>query len=376
MGTVNIAMIGYAFMGKAHSNAYRQVAAFFDLPMRPRMKVICGRHAARVKEAADRYGWEEQASDWREVVGRKDIDVVDICSPGDTHHPIAVAAAQAGKVVFCEKPLANDLTQAEQMYQAVLSAGVLHMICHNYRKVPAVVLARTLIENGRLGELYHFRGTYLQDWIVDPEFPLLWRLKKEKAGSGALGDILSHSLDLARYLVGEVSEVSGILKTFIGERPLPSDPQKKGRVTVDDAALALVRFRSGAMGTLEGSRFATGRKNYNRFEINGSKGSVAFNLERLNELEVYFKDDAPELQGFRNINVTESIHPYFKAWWPPGHIIGYEHTFIHVVYELMEAIAEDRLPTPNFEDGVKNQRVLQAIEESSKTKRWERVAAE
>ncbi len=371
--TVNVALIGYQFMGKAHSNAYRQVRAFFDLEVSPRQTVICGRNKDNVKAAAERYGWEEYETDWRRVVERSDIDVVDISTPGDTHHPIAIAAAEAGKTVFCEKPLANTLAEAEEMYQAVRKAGVLHMICHNYRKVPAVVQAKRLIEQGRLGRIYHFRGTYLQDWIVDPDFPLVWRLQKEKAGSGALGDILSHSLDLARYLVGEISEVSGTLETFIKERPLVGDSSRTGTVTVDDAAATVVRFENGALGTIEASRFATGRKNYNRFEINGSKGSVAFNLERLNELEVYQKDDPPDIQGFRTVNVTESVHPFTGSWWPPGHIIGYEHTFTHAVYELMQAIASGELPSPNFEDGVINQRALDAIERSARSRRWEKV---
>lgn len=373
MATVNVAMIGYAFMGKAHSNAYRQVNAFFEPRVRPRMKVICGRDEQKVKQAADKYGWEEYATDWRKVVKRKDIDVIDICTPGDSHHPIAIAAAKEGKIVFCEKPLANTVNEAQEMYRAVQKAKVIHMICHNYRKAPAVILAKRLIDEGRLGTLYHFRGTYLQDWIVDSNFPLVWRLDKKKAGSGALGDIASHSLDLGRYLVGEIKEVCGALQTFVKERPLPDDPSKRGKVTVDDASASVVRFENGALGTVEASRFATGRKNYNRFEINGSKGTVAFNLERLNELEVYFRDDPQHIQGFRTVMVTESAHPYMKAWWPPGHIIGYEHTFTHAVYDLMEAVAEDKIPSPNFADGLKNQQVLDAMERSAKSKKWEKV---
>lgn len=372
MAQVNVALIGYAFMGKAHSNAYRQVRAFFETEAQPRMKVICGRDQDKVEAAAEKYGWEEAATDWREVVEREDIDVVDICTPGDSHHPIAVAAARAGKIVLCEKPLANTVEQAQEMLDEVRLADVLHMICHNYRKVPAVMLARRLIEEGRLGTVHHFRGAYLQDWIVDPGFPLVWRLRREKAGSGALGDIFSHSLDLARYLVGEVAEVTGDLKTFVTERPLPDDPGMTGKVTVDDAAVALVRFANGAVGTIEATRFATGRKNANRFEINGSRGSVAFDLERLNELEVYLRDDPGYLQGFRTINVTEPDHPYFKGWWPPGHIIGYEHTFTHIIHELMDAVAQQRLPSPNFEDGVINQKVLAAVERSAESGNWEK----
>jgi len=370
MAQLNVALIGYAFMGRAHSNAYRQVNHFFTPKHPARMKVLCGRTPDAVKTAASQLGWEETSTDWREVVRRKDIDIVDIVTPGDSHAEIAIEAAKAGKVVFCEKPLANTVKEAEQMLAAVTKAGVVHMICHNYRKAPAVTLARQIIDEGRLGRLYHFRGTYLQDWVADPNVPLYWRLQKEKAGSGALGDIASHSLDLAHYLVGPVTEVSAALETFVKERPLPDNPKKKGRVTVDDASASIVRFGNGALGTIEASRFATGRKNYNRFEINGSKGSIAFNLERMNELDVYFTDDEKRVQGFHNIMVTEPEHPYFKAWWPAGHIIGYEHTFVHTVYDLLESIAKNKMPTPNFEDGVKNQKVLAAMEKAAATRRW------
>ena len=373
MAHVNVALIGYAFMGRAHSNAWRQVSRFFTPKLTPRMKVICGRDAKNVRQAAEQLGWEESSTDWHEIVTRPDIDIVDISTPGDSHAEIAIAAAKAGKVVFCEKPLANSLKEAEQMLAAVKKAGVIHAICHNYRKAPAVTLARQLIEEGRLGRLYHYRGTYLQDWVADPKVPLYWRLQKEKAGSGALGDIASHSLDLARYLVGEITEVTAALETFVKERPLPENPRKKGRVTVDDASASIVRFENGALGTIEASRFATGRKNYNRFEINGSKGSIAFNLERMNELEVYLADDPKSVQGFHTVMVTEPEHPYFKAWWPAGHIIGYEHTFIHTVYDLLEAVAKNKVPTPNFEDGVQNQRVLAAMEKSAATGRWVKV---
>jgi predicted dehydrogenase len=236
-----------------------------------------------------------------------------------------------------------------------------------------VLLAKRLIADGRLGEIRHFRGTYLQDWITNPAFPLVWRLKKEHAGSGALGDIAAHVVDLARFLVGEIVEVAGDLRTFVKTRPLPGHPRKRGRVTVDDAAAAVARFANGAMGTIEATRMAPGRKNHNRFEINGSKGSLAFDLERLNELELYLESDAPALCGFRRILVTEASHPFIKAWWPPGHVIGWEHTFTHAVYDLLEAIADCRVPQPNFADGVRNQRVLEAIERSAKTRRWRQV---
>ncbi len=375
MAQLNVALIGYAFMGRAHSNAYRQVGRFFSPKYPPRMKVLCGRTPKAVKAAAADLGWEEAATDWREVVRRKDIDIVDIATPGDSHAEIAIEAAKAGKVVFCEKPLANTVKEAEQMLAAVNKARVLHMVCHNYRRVPAVVLAKRLIDEGRLGTIYHYRGTYLQDWNVDPKVPLVWRLRKEAAGSGALGDIASHSLDLARFLVGEITEVTGALETFVKERPLPDNPRKKGKVTVDDASATVVRFAGGALGTIEASRFATGRKNYNRFEINGSKGSVAFDLERLNELQVYLTSDPPDVQGFHDVMVTDRAHhPYMGHWWPAGHIIGYEHTFVHTVYDLLEAVAKNRMPSPNFADGVQNQKVLAAMEKAARTKRWEKIS--
>jgi predicted dehydrogenase len=374
MAHLNVALIGYAFMGRAHSNAYRQVGRFFSPKHLPRMKVLCGRTASSVKAAAEQLGWEEAATDWREVVRRKDIDIIDISTPGDSHAEIAIEAAKAGKVVFCEKPLANTVKEAERMLAAVKKAGVIHMICHNYRRVPAVMLAKQLIDDGKLGRLYHYRGVYLQDWVADPSVPLYWRLRKEAAGSGALGDIASHSLDLGRYLVGEITEVTGALETFVKERPLPENPKKKGKVTVDDASASVVRFANGALGTIEASRFATGRKNYTRFEINGSKGSIVFNFERMNELEVFLTDDERRVQGFHNVMVTDgSTHPYFSHWWPEGHLIGYEHTFIHTVYDLLEAIAKNKVPTPNFEDGVRNQKVLDAMEEAATTKRWVNV---
>ncbi len=373
MAPINVALIGYAFMGRAHSNAYRQTSAFFS-PRRPaRMKVICGRTATEVERARQALGWEEGATDWREVVRRKDIDLVDVCTPGDSHAEIAIAAARAGKHVLCEKPLANSLKDAERMLAAVEQAGVAHMICHNYRRAPAVMLARQLIREGALGEIRHYRGTYLQDWMSDPAAPFNWRLDRTKAGSGALGDIASHSIDLARFLVGEIAEVSAGLTTFVTTRPVAGKARTRAEVTVDDAAMALVHFANGATGTIEATRMANGRKNFNRFEINGRLGSVAFNLERMNELEVYFDNDPPHLRGFRTIMVTEQSHQFIGHWWPPGHVIGYEHTFVHTVYDLLEAIADETVPTPNFSDGVENQRVLTTIERASKSRRWEEV---
>jgi predicted dehydrogenase len=363
-------MIGYQFMGRAHANAWRQVGRFFELPAEVELVVVCGRIRSAVEAAAAKLGFAEAATDWERVVRRRDVDVVDICTPGDSHAEIAIAAAEARKAVLCEKPLANTVADATRMRDAAVAAGVVHMVCHNYRRAPAVALAKRLLEAGRLGRLHHWRGTYLQDWIVDPAFPRVWRLERARAGSGALGDIASHSIDLARFLVGEIREVSGLLETFVPERPLP-EGRGMAKVDVDDAALALARFEGGAIGTFEGTRFAPGRKNANRFEINGSRGSLAFDLERMNELELY--EEAGAESGFRTILATDPSHPYVSAWWPPGHILGYEHTFVHTIADLVAAVAEKKGATPDFEDGVRNQRVLDAIERSAASRRWESV---
>lgn len=370
---MNVAMIGYDFMGRTHSNAWRQVARFFDdTPIEPVLKVVVGRTESKVKEARDRLGFEEAATSYEQVLARKDIDIVDICTPGDSHAPIAIAAAEAGKAILCEKPLANDVAEAERMAAAVKKAGVVNMICHNYRRCPAVTLAKNIIDEGKIGHIHHYRGVYLQDWIVDPNFPRVWRLEKAHSGSGSLGDILSHTMDLSRFLVGEPVEVSGLLKTFIDERPLPDGSGKRGKVDVDDSAQALVKFQNGAVGYYEGTRFAPGRKNYNRFEINGSKGSLVWDFERMNELELYI--ESGPLSGFSTINVTDGKHPYLAAWWPPGHIIGYEHSFTHTVLDFLKGVAEGRSPRPDFEDGLKNQRVLDAIEKSANSGQWIKVS--
>jgi predicted dehydrogenase len=370
---LNVALIGYDFMGRVHSNAWRQVSHFFkDVPFAPVLKVLVGRTEAKVADARERLGFEEYATQWQDVVDRKDIDVVDICTPGDAHAAIAIAAAGAGKAILCEKPLANSVAEAEKMLAAVQASGVIHMLCHNYRRCPAVALAKQIIDEGQIGKIHHYRGVYLQDWIVDPAFPLVWRLDRSRAGSGALGDLVSHTMDLSRYLVGEPVEVSGMLKTFVSERPLPDDPGKRGTVTVDDSAQALVKFANGAVGYYEGTRFAPGRKNYNRLELNGSKGSIAWDLERMNELDLYIENGP--LSGFRTISVTDANHPYMSAWWPPGHIIGFEHSFTHTVYDFIRAIADGEQPRPNFEDGLQNQRILDAIERSASTGQWQKIS--
>jgi len=375
-------MVGYQFMGKAHSNAYRQAPRFFDMEWEPELAVICGRKEGPLKAAAEKYGWQETETDWRRLVEREDIDLIDVAAPGNLHAPVSVAAAETGKIVWCEKPLANNLQEARSMLEAVKKAGVFHAIFHNYRYCPAVALAKRMIEEDVLGKIYHFRAVYLQDWIADPEFPLVWRLQKEIAGSGAHGDIASHIVDLGRYLVGEISEVCGHLETFIERRPKLAQADDRlggvastemGEVTVDDASLFLARFENGALGTFEATRFAVGRKNHNRFEVNGSKGSIVFNLERMNELEYYNADDPPHLRGFRLIQTTDKTHPYTENWWPVGHIIGYEHTFTHLVYSGFARMAIGKNPTPDFEDGFRNQMVLDAVERSAMSRKWEVV---
>lgn len=385
---INVGMVGYKFMGKAHSHAYRDVAMFFKSENIPAMKVICGRTESALAEAAKRFGWESYETSWEKLMQREDIDLIDINTPNYTHRDIAVAAAKAGKAILCEKPLARNLAEAQEMLREVEKSGVKHMVCFNYRKVPALALARNLIKNGHLGRIYHFRAQYLQDWITDPEFPLVWRLRKELSGTGVHGDLNSHIIDLARFLIGEISQVIGMQKTFIPQRPkLKTDKElttgltaqsdkEMGEVTVDDATLFLAKFANGALGSFEASRFANGRRNALRLEINGSKGSLVFELENMNELWFYSCKDSRGMQGFRRIQVTEPEHPYVNAWWPPGHIIGYEHTFVHIIYDFLKAIDENKMPSPNFRDGVECQKVLEAVEKSVKEEKWVKISPE
>jgi len=339
----------------------------------PEMRVICGRNEEAVKEAQQKFGWQEYETDWRKLIERDDIDLIDISTPVNVHKDMAVAAAEAGKDVFCEKPLALNLEEANQMLKAVEKAKVKHMLGFNYRRLPAICLAKKLIDEGKIGEIYHFRAQYLQSWITDPEFPLVWRLKKEIAGSGAMGDLGTHIVDIVRYLIGEFQEVMGVEETFIKERPDPSQKGKKGKVTVDDATLFLAKFENGALGSFEATRFATGRKNRLFFEINGSKGSLVFDLENLNRLQFHSTEDSDYAQGYRDILVTEGIHPYVGAFWPHGHIIGWEHSHVNQIYDLFSYIAEDKMPQPNFRDGVRCDQVQEAVEKSIKGGRWVKV---
>ncbi len=371
---LGVGLVGYSFMGRAHSNAWRQAPRFFDLPAEVRLKTICGRHGAAVRKAARQLGWESAATDWRELMADPEIDIIDITTPNDSHHAIAMAAAAAGKAVLCEKPLALDVAQAAEMLRAVHEARVVHMVCHNYRRVPAIALAKEMIERGELGDrIRHFRARYAQGWLADPEFPLTWRLQAKQAGSGAHGDINAHIIDLGRYLVGEFREVCATMETFVKERPLTRGGRKTGRVTVDDAVTMIGRFRNGALASLEATRFAPGRKNGLTFEINGSAGSLVFDLEEMNRLRFYSSADPAARRGFRDIIVTETQHPYFGKWWPPGHLIAYEHTFVHTIADFVGAIVARRSVRPNFEDGWRNQRVLEAASASARTKQWVKV---
>jgi predicted dehydrogenase len=368
---LGIGMVGYAFMGTAHSRAWAAVGQAFDVPLRPRMAVLAGRDGAATRAAARRYGWRHAETDWHALIERDDVQLVDICTPGDTHAEIAIAALAAGKHVLCEKPLANTLAEAEAMAAAAARAaqnGVRAMVGFNYRRVPAIALARRLVEQGRIGALRHVRAAYLQDWLADAAVPLTWRLQQDRAGSGALGDIGAHAVDLAQYLSGEhLAGVSGLTTTFVSERPVAGGTGDGGTgpVTVDDAALFNGRLASGALASFEATRVAAGRKNALTIELYGELGSLAFDLERLNELSFYDRTEAESTAGFRRILVTEPGHPYLEAWWPPGHVLGWEHTFVHQARDLLTDIASDDDPEPSFADGLQVQRVLDAVAASA-----------
>ncbi|GAA2419167.1 Gfo/Idh/MocA family oxidoreductase [Actinomadura vinacea] len=365
--TVGVGMVGHAFMGRAHSQAWRSVGPFFDPPLTPVMAVLAGRSADRAGAAARELGWASVETDWKELLRRDDVQLIDICTPGDSHAEIAVAALEAGKHVLCEKPLANTVAEAEAMVAAADRArarGVRSMVGFNYRRVPALTLARRMVADGRIGALRHVRAQYLQDWLTDPQAPLVWRLQKDRAGSGALGDIGAHIIDAAQFVTGQsLVGVSALTETFVRERPLAGGGT--GPVTVDDAALFIGRTSGGALASFEATRFATGRKNSLRIELNGSSGSLAFDLESLNELWFHDEADAPGTAGFRRILVTEAEHPYAGAWWPPGHILGYEHTFTHQFADLLDAIAAGTDPSPSFAEGLQVQRVLEAVGRSA-----------
>lgn len=369
---IGIGMLGYAFMGKAHSNAFRTIPYMMYPPAAiPRMVGIAGRNEAAVTEAAKRYGYENAYTDWRDMLENDDIQVFDNGGPNDAHAEPTIAAAEAGKHVFCEKPLGRTAEESMTMLEAVRKAGVKHMVAFNYRFVPAIMQAKRLIESGKLGRIYHWRAVYLQEWGMDKNMPISWRFQKDIAGSGALGDLGAHIIDLARFLVGEPKSVMGYAQTWMKERPDGSGGMAKS--DVDDGFVAAMEFENGALGTVEASRFAKGRKNHNSFEINGENGSIVFNLERLNELDVFWADDEPDTtQGFHNVLISEGNHPYWENWWPHGHMIGWEHSFIHEFDHFFRAIVNDSDVAPygaTFVDGYRNSVICDAILQSASSGR-------
>ncbi|MBQ4354075.1 MAG: Gfo/Idh/MocA family oxidoreductase [Clostridia bacterium] len=375
MKQLNIGLVGYKFMGKAHSNALARLPMFFDLDADIRMKCICGRDEQWVAQSAKKFGWDEYETSWEKLIAREDIDVIDITAPSNTHCDIAIAAAQNGKHVFCEKPLALNLADARRMLEAAQTAGIKHQIGFNYRFAPAIQLAKKIISEGKLGTIRHVRAYYLQDFITDPEFPLVWRLQKSICGSGSLGDLGAHFIDLARFLVGDFKSVMGMQKTFIKSRPivermegLTANAQAdapRGEVDVDDGSVFVAEFENGALGVFEATRFSAGHKNDLFIEVSGDRGSIKFTFERMNELEYFSADDEEGLQGFHLIQASEGGHPYMTHWWPVGHVIGYEHTFVHEFYEFMQSIALDKPTMPDFRDGVECSRIIEAVELSA-----------
>jgi predicted dehydrogenase len=375
---LNVALIGYGFMGRAHSNAYRQVNQFFDLDYEPVMKVVCARKRDKIESFADRWGWQETETDWENLISRKDIDIVDICSPNNTHYEIAMAAAEAGKMIACEKPLAMSSDEAREMTETVEKMGVVNMVWFNYRRVPALALAKRIIDQGRVGKVFHYRAKYLQDWTISPEVPqggaTLWRLDSKVAGSGVTGDLLAHSIDLSMWLNGPISSVVGMTETFIKERPIQGKPERLAPVEIDDACAFLARFENGALGTFESTRYARGRKNQNTLEMNGEEGSIQFDLEDAHELAVFSHEDDTEVRGWRNVQVWDSDHPYMNNWWVPGCSIGYEHTFINAVADFLKGLEAGEKRCPDFRDGLNTQIVCDAVLRSAQEGAWKDVS--
>ncbi len=365
--SLNVAILGHRFMGRAHSNAWIKAPLFFDLPAKPVLKVAAGRDEAALAEFAQRWGWEETATDWEKTVERDDVDIVDVSLPTHLHYDTALAAVKAGKHVFCEKPFTLTAAEAQQLAEAADAAGVVHYLNHNYRRCPAVALARQLIADGRLGTIFHWRGAYQQSWLIHPDRPLDWKLRKATAGAGPHWDLGSHAVDLALFLAGEITSVHCLTKTFTKQRPLAEDRGKTGEVEVDDASLMTLQFAGGAVGTIETTRCATGRRNRHTFEIYGSKGALTWDLEDMNRLRFWDESDDSASRGWRDILVTEPIHPYAGKWWPPGHVIGYEHGFVHAVADFVEAVCAGRQISPNFHDGAQIMRVLEAGLRSAET---------
>ncbi|HYZ87429.1 MAG TPA: Gfo/Idh/MocA family oxidoreductase [Bryobacteraceae bacterium] len=373
--SIGIGIIGYKFMGKAHSNAYRQISQFFDLPLKPRLKAICGRDQAKVEKMAERWGWEEAVTDWRRIIDDPEIQIVDICSPNNSHYEIAMAAFDAGKVVACEKPLAMNGAEAKTMAEAARKSGKTNTVWFNYRRVPAIAFARQLIEEGRIGRVYHFRATYLQDWTMDPSVPLVWRMDKDIAGSGVTGDLHSHIVDISNYLVSDITSVAAASQIYVKERET-LDGAAKEAIEIEDASIFLARYADGSLGHFEATRFANGRKNFNTFEVNGEVGSLYFNLEDMSRLWYFDSREPKHVQGWRQISVWEELHPYMKNWWVPGCAIGYEHTFANQAADLIRAVADGSPMKPDFDDGLKCQLVLDAVLEAAASDQWVKVKYE
>ena len=385
MKRINFGLVGYKFMGKAHSDALARLPRFFDMDAEIGMKVLCGRDAQWAGEAAARYGWGEVETDWRKLIARKDIDAIDITAPSNAHKDIAIEAARAGKHIFCEKPLALTLADSRAMLEAAQAAGIRHQVGFNYRFAPALVLAKKLIDAGKLGKIFHFRGRFLQDWIIDPDFPKVWRLDKAVCGSGSLGDLGAHVIDAARFLIGDMGSVTGMSKTFVKDRPVvekmtglsgkAAADAPRAPIEVDDATMFSCEFTNGALGLFEATRFAMGHKNDMALEVNGEKGSIRFSFERMNELEYFCASDEQGEQGWRLIQASEGIHPYMEHWWPAGHVIGFPETFCHELYEFVQAIATERDCVPSFEDGVACAQIMEAVELSIERRAWVDVAS-
>lgn len=376
MKKLNVGLIGYGFMGRAHSNAFRKVGNFFDLEFQPVLKCAAARNEAKVKAFASQWGYESYTTDWRELIARDDIDLIDICAPNDVHAEMAIAAAKAGKMILCEKPLARTGPESLKMVQAVEKYGVPNMVWYNYRRVPAITLAKQLVDQGRLGKIFHYRAMFLQDWTISPELPQggagLWRLDANVAGSGVTGDLLAHCIDTALWLNGDMAKVSAMTETFIKERThtLSGKVQKVG---IDDACAFLARFSNGSLATFESTRYARGHKAQYTFEINGEHASIAWDLHDLHRLQYFDHRDEGVVRGWRSIHVSDSDQPYMKHWWVPGLQIGYEHSFVHQVADFLQGVSSGKPASPTFRDALATQYVCDAVLKSGRTGKWEKV---
>lgn len=373
---LNIGLVGYGFMGRTHSNAYRKVNHFFDLQYRPRLKAVCGRNEANAKAFAEQWGYESVETDWRALVSRSDVDAVDICTPNNTHAEIAAAAAKADKMILCEKPLSMNLAEGEKMVQSVEKAGVPNTVWYNYRRVPAVTLAKKLIDEGRLGKIFHYRANFLQDWTISADLPQggegLWRLDVHAAGSGVTGDLLAHCIDTALWLNGNIDDVTAMTETFVKER-MHNLTGKVEKVGIDDACAFLCRFANGSLGLFESTRYARGHKALYTFEINGEHASVKWDLHDLHRLEYFDHRDDSLVRGWRSVHVTDGDMPYMDKWWVPGLQIGYEHTFVHQVADFLEGLAKGRPTSPTFREALETQKVCDAVLCSAGSKQWTNV---